>query len=128
MNTDQLVKRVFLGLTILFVVFIMYASWTPGTQSIEGVRRQFSGIDEISDVFRVHNLRDVATNVLLYIPLGVFLALSRRKPKMLSPWLALGFGVSLAMEFGQTFIGRHPEYRQQVFGVDKHIDDSAGNA
>lgn len=109
MNTDLLVKRVFLGLTLLFVVFIMYASWTPGTQSIEGVRRQFSGIDKISDVFEVHDLRDVATNVLLYIPLGVFLALSRRKPKILSPWLALGFGVSLAMEFGQTFIGRHPD-------------------
>ncbi len=26
-----------------------------------------------------------------------------------------------------AFIGRHPEYRQQVFGVDKHIDDAAGN-
>ena len=26
-----------------------------------------------------------------------------------------------------AFIGRHPEYRSQVFGVEKHIDDSAGN-
>jgi glycopeptide antibiotics resistance protein len=121
MNTDQLVKRVFLGLTFLFVVFIMYASWTPGTQSIEGVRRQFSGIDEISDVFRVHDLRDVATNVLLYIPLGVFLALSRRKPKILSPWLALGFGVSLAMEFGQTFIGRHPDVVDLVTNTAGYI-------
>lgn len=69
-----------------------------------------SGIDSVSDAFRVHDLRDVTTNVLLYIPLGVFLALSRRRLRFLSPWLALGFGVSLAMEFGQTFIGRHPDF------------------
>jgi len=111
MNPDRLVHRVFLGLTFLFVLFIIYASWTPGSQSLEGVRQKFSGIDELSDVFRVHDLRDITTNVLLYIPLGVFLALAlpRRKLRLVSPWLAIGFGVSFAMEFGQTFIGRHPD-------------------
>ncbi len=111
MNPDRLVHRVFLGLTFLFVLFIIYASWTPGPESFEGVRQKFSGIDELSDVFRVHDLRDITTNVLLYIPLGVFLALAlpRRKLRLISPWLAIGFGVSFAMEFGQTFIGRHPD-------------------
>ncbi len=111
MNPDRLVQRVFLGLTVLFVLFIMYASWTPGTQSIEGIRQKFAGIDELSDVFRIHDLRDITTNVLLYIPLGVFvaLALARRRLRFLSPWLMVGMAVSLAMEFGQTFIGRYPD-------------------
>jgi glycopeptide antibiotics resistance protein len=111
MKSDRLVQRVFFGLTVLFIVFIIYASWTPGSQPVEGERKQFAGIEDLSDVFRIHDLRDIATNVLLYMPLGAFLALAlaRRKIKFVSPWLFAGLAVSLTMEVGQMFIGRHPD-------------------
>lgn len=110
-KADIIVRRVFLVLTILFIVFIMVASWTPGTINLGGERKPFAGIHSASEVFRPHNVRDVATNVLLYIPLGVFVALAfaGSRPRFLSPWLVAGFGVSLLMESVQMFVGRHPD-------------------
>jgi len=89
----------------------MYASWIPGSDSAEGLRAQLKGINAPSDVFRAHDLRDIATNVLLYIPLGLFLCLAvvQRKSRFISPWLLVGPLVSLTMEIGQTFIGRFPD-------------------
>jgi glycopeptide antibiotics resistance protein len=123
MKSDRLVQRVFLGLTVLFIVFIIYASWTPGSQRFNGERKQFAGIEELSEIFRIHDLRDIATNVLLYMPLGAFLALAlaRRKLRFVSPWLFAGLAVSLTMEVGQMFIGRHPD-------VVDLITNSAGYA
>lgn len=108
MDSDAIVRRVFLALTILFIAFIVVASWTPGSG---GGRRSFAGIGDLSGITRPHDLRDITTNVLLYIPLGVFVALAfaGRGPRYLSPWLAAGLGVSLLMETGQIFIGRHPD-------------------
>ena len=107
MTSDQLVRRVFLGLTAAFIVFIVAASWTPGSDMNDG-RRNFRGITEPSEFFRAHNVRDIATNVLLYIPLGVFLALALRRPRIISAWLLAGFAVSVTMEAGQMFVGRYP--------------------
>lgn len=59
--------------------------------------------------FSFHNLRDVATNVLLYIPLGfvfVFYRASHTSIKILSPYLLFGFVVSLFVEVLQSFVGR----------------------
>jgi glycopeptide antibiotics resistance protein len=111
MNSDRLVKWVFVGLTILFVAFIMYASWTPSARGYDLHRRYFKGFEHPEDLFRIHNLRDVTTNVLLYIPLGVFLALSIAggKPRFLGRWILVGTAVSVTMEVGQSFIGRTPD-------------------
>ena len=111
MNSDRLVKWVFVGLTALFIVFIIYASWTPGGEGYGAERKHFKGIERPGDIFRVHNLRDITTNVLLYIPLGVLLSLAvyRRKARFLSPWIIAGTLVSLTMEVGQSFIGRTPD-------------------
>ena len=111
MESDRLVKLVFVGLTALFIVFIIYASWTPSEEGYGAPRKHFRPIDRPGDVFRAHNLRDITTNVLLYIPLGVFLALAvcRRKARFLSPWIIAGTLVSLTMEVGQSFIGRTPD-------------------
>jgi glycopeptide antibiotics resistance protein len=110
MKSERFVQRVFFGLTALFVFFIIYASWTPGAPIPGGGRRHFIGL-RLSDFSLVHDLRDITTNVLLYIPLGLFLALavSRRRPKFVSPWLIIGPLVSSIMETGQSFIGRSPD-------------------
>ena len=111
MNSDRLVKLVFLGLTALFILFIIYASWTPGEGGYGAPRKHLRLTEPSGYFFRVHNLRDITTNVLLYIPLGVFLSLAvnRRKARFLSPWIIAGTLVSVTMEFGQSFIGRTPD-------------------
>jgi VanZ family protein len=111
MKSERLVKWVFVGLTVLFVLFIIYASWTPSESGYVAQRKHFRGLENPKDVFRVHDLRDITTNVLLYIPLGLFLSLAayRRRPHFLSPWIIAGTLVSLTMEVGQSFIGRTPD-------------------
>jgi VanZ family protein len=57
----------------------------------------------------LHNLRDVATNILLYMPLGAAFAawVACRKPiRYLTPALLIGFVVSVTVEVIQAFIGR----------------------
>jgi glycopeptide antibiotics resistance protein len=123
MNSDRLVKWVFFGLTALFVLFIVYASWTPSESGYELQRKQFGGIDSPRDIFRAHNLRDITTNVLLYLPLGVFLGLAvcRRRARFLSPWILAGTLVSLTMEIGQSFIGRTPDLVDIVTNTTGYI-------
>lgn len=121
LRSERLVRWVFGVLTLLFVLFIVYASWTPADaeQSQGGLFGNFHGI---RDLFRGHNLRDIATNVLLYMPLGVFLALalSTGRSKFLSPALLLGTAVSLTMEVGQSFIGRTPDLVDIVTNTTGH--------
>jgi glycopeptide antibiotics resistance protein len=111
MKSERLVRRVFFGLAVLFVFFIMYASWTPGTNGLTGAPRKTFEIKPLAELFEAHDLRDITTNVLLYLPLGVFLALAvcYRRPRFVTPWLVIGPLVSLVMESGQTFIGRYPD-------------------
>ncbi|MGD8415348.1 MAG: VanZ family protein [Candidatus Latescibacterota bacterium] len=111
MNSDRLVKWVFFGLTALFILFIVYASWTPSDSVFDAGQKLRRGIEHPRDLFRAHNLRDIATNVLLYLPLGVFLSLAvcRPKARFVSPWIIVGTAVSLTMEVGQSFIGRTPD-------------------
>jgi len=111
MKSEKLVRVVFFGLAILFVFFIMYASWTPGTNGAGAAPRKIFEIKPISEFFEAHDLRDITTNVLLYLPLGVFLALAvcYRRPRFITPWLVVGLLVSVVMETGQKFIGRYPD-------------------
>ncbi len=111
MKPDRLVRRVFFALFVLFILFIVYASWTPGSHNIGGWWRQISSFEQLSDIYQAHDFRDITTNVLLYIPLGIFLslALSYRKLRFISPWLFIGPLVSITMETGQAFIGRSPD-------------------
>jgi len=114
---EALACWVFIALTALFVGFVLYASWTPadGKGTIGDL---FTGLSNPGQIFAGHNLRDIATNVLLYMPLGVFLALAvaskstmanSESPHYLSIWLFFGFAVSLTMEIGQAYIGRTPD-------------------
>lgn len=111
-NTEHLASRLFFIITILFVIFIMYASLAPPSGGIEALRRPdtlvFFRIPPIQETLTAQGLRDITVNVLLYLPLGIFLSLavSSARPRILTPWLALGTGVSLSMEFIQAFIDR----------------------
>lgn len=121
LNPERLVAWVFGGLTFLFILFIVYASWTPADGTAEG--GLFDKLSNPREMFRGHNLRDIATNVLLYMPLGVFLALARsaRGGRFVSPWLLGGFLVSLTMELGQTFIGRTPDMVDLITNTSGYV-------
>ncbi|MCP4448866.1 MAG: VanZ family protein, partial [Myxococcales bacterium] len=110
------------GLTFLFILLIVYASWTPSDAGpVEG--GLFSKLSDPREMSRGHNLRDIATNVLLYMPLGVFLALSRsaKGGSFVSLWLFGGLAVSLTMEVGQSFIGRTPDVADLVTNTSGYV-------
>jgi glycopeptide antibiotics resistance protein len=112
MRSDRLGQRVFLGLAFLFVLFIAYVSWRPVPDEAYLPHRSFfRGIERLPYLFFPHYFRDFATNILLYIPLGVLVAsaFARKKPGFAGRWLFLGFAVSVTMEMGQSFFGRYPD-------------------
>jgi len=112
-KTDRLAAQIFIALTILFIVFIMIASWTPGYTPMfkQNLALRLKDMLSFKNIHGFHDVRDITTNVLLYIPLGIFLSLavSWAKPRFLTPWLCLGFAVSLLMETLQTSVGRYPD-------------------
>jgi VanZ family protein len=111
-KADQLASRLFFSLTILFVAFIAAASLTPGSFRAsflkDGVGGWFNQFPPLGEIFSYHDIRDIATNVMLYMPLGVFLslALSWKRPRFITLWLLVGPAVSFAMEMIQAYIGR----------------------
>jgi glycopeptide antibiotics resistance protein len=122
-STDRLASRLFFILTALFILFIMLASLTPGSGLVplpeQSTILRFKSLLSLKDIYASHDLRDIdtfllrdlAANVLLYIPLGIFLSLavSWGKPRFLTLWLPFGFLVSLLMEVIQQFIYRNPD-------------------
>jgi glycopeptide antibiotics resistance protein len=114
-RADQLAARLFFVLAVLFVGFIAVASLTPVKDANLSLREigdgWFGGWPSVSDIFSYHDLRDISTNILLYLPLGVFLSLavSRQRRRFLPMWLIVGTAVSLFMEFIQAYVGRHPD-------------------
>lgn len=110
---DALASRLFTLVTFLYIGFITLASLTPGHFKIASLDQFFElffkHLPSLEEVYSHHDLRDLATNVLLYIPLGIFLSLSvpSHKPRFITPWIVVGFAVSVLMETAQLFIGRY---------------------
>ena len=101
-------------LLVLYVGFIGAASLILGTGELSWDK----GITKLTDLRaafsqgqRFHDLRDIATNILLYLPLGAIAAtrLDPARIRLLSPWLACGTAVSVVMEFTQAFTDRTPD-------------------
>lgn len=114
-NADKIAKRIFLGLSVLFAGFIIFTSCFLVSSPKYNVKpnvfvQLFSG-PSLESALAYKDLEDMATNVLFYIPLGLFLALcvSFRKPLYLTPWLLIGFVLSAVMEIAQYFIGRYAD-------------------
>ncbi len=114
-NADRLAERIFLSLTLFFIAFIIFASCfltnSPKYKFKSNVFLQIISMPSLDYALAYHNLGDIATNVLFYIPLGLFLSLtvSFRKPRFFTPWLLLGFFLSAFMEISQYFIGRYAD-------------------
>jgi glycopeptide antibiotics resistance protein len=102
-------------LVVVYVGFIAAAtlsvdvgtpSWDRGLDKLAGFARASAVQFET-----VHDLRDIATNVLLFLPLGALVALRRgalqRGPW--SAWLVLGSAVSVTLEIAQAFTDRSPD-------------------
>jgi len=112
MKSDRLGQRVYFGLAGLFLLFIAYVSWSPVPEDAYLPNRGFfRGIERLTSLFLPHHFRDFASNILLYIPLGVFVAsaVSHGRPRFFGLWTLVGFAVSVIMETGQSFFGRYPD-------------------
>ncbi|WP_428261883.1 VanZ family protein [Haliangium sp.] len=102
-------------LAMLYVGFIAAATLSVGTGEVslsKGLRKlaQFH-LALTSQVETMHDLRDIATNILLFMPLGALMAarLGRTRLRWKSWWLTLGVFVSLAVEIAQAFTDRSPD-------------------
>jgi glycopeptide antibiotics resistance protein len=112
MKSERLGQRVYLALAALFLLFIAYVSWAPVPEDAYLPDRGFfRGIERLPSLFFPHHFRDFATNILLYIPLGVFVASAvvPAKPRFFSRWTVVGFLASAVMEAGQSVFGRYPD-------------------
>ncbi len=103
-SPNNFARSFFSFLAFAFIFFIAFASLaygnSPGGNTVVSWRLSF------------HNIRDITTNIILYIPLGVFVSFaleSKTKRKKSFLWLLLGSIVSLVMEGVQFFIGRFPD-------------------
>jgi glycopeptide antibiotics resistance protein len=110
---SKLPKLCFATLTAAYLLFIATASFYL-TSAIPSAESALTHIFQIgkSFSFNFHNLRDIATNILLYLPLGVFVCLyqaSFKKIKLISLSLIFGFLISLIVETIQAFVGRYSD-------------------
>lgn len=112
---ERTAARWFFLLVLVYIAFIAAATLSVGMGSMSWVK----GMDKLGGFARasavqletVHDLRDIATNVLLFLPLGglVALRLGTLRKRPWSPWLVLGSAVSLALEVTQAFTDRYPD-------------------
>lgn len=109
-------------LALLFIAFAAYGSFVPlrfrALDLAEAVRRFAEA--PLAPPWRASR-SDFLTNVLLFVPIGFFLLggladRSRRAAAALAlPVVALGVGLSVAIEFGQIFVhGRTPSWNDVV--------------
>ncbi len=113
-NPDRLAERIFLVITLAFVGFIIFASLTgaePQYKLSSSALLRLITLPALDSSYSPHDLGDIASNVLFYIPLGLFLSfvVSFRKPRFMTPWLGIGFLLSIGMEVSQYFVGRYPD-------------------
>lgn len=104
----------YLGILLtLYLVFIAYASFylTSWVSFSHAFRSGGDNLFFLSGRFRLHfwNLRDISTNILLYMPLGFLMAMylaSKGKLTVLGFSLFWGVVVSMIVETIQSFVGR----------------------
>lgn len=106
------VESLFWLMTAAYVLFILSASFYSAsweglvsTGNLEPSRLSLW----LSGDLTFKHLRDIATNVLLYMPFGLLVvcALSfRSRPLYLHPAIAVGFAFSMIIETIQAFVGR----------------------
>jgi glycopeptide antibiotics resistance protein len=114
-STERTAARWYSLLVVVYIGLIAAAtlsvdtgafSWAKGMDKLAGFARASA-----VQLETVHDLRDIATNVLLFLPLGALVALRRgtlrRGPW--SAWLMLGTAVSVSLEVAQAFTDRWPD-------------------
>ena len=115
LHSQKLASIFFSIVTVLFIGFIFSASLTHGDKihNFFPLEPSFTWMfnQSIREASTAHDLRDISTNILLYIPLGVFLSLtlSCYRVRYFTLWLLFGTLVSYGVETAQQYIERYPD-------------------
>ena len=117
-SAKNLPSLYFFLLIVCYLLFIAAASFyltgnIPSTQS--AINRLLFRLGD----FRVslHNLRDISTNILLYMPLGFLVAMfiaCTKRITLINIHLCWGVLISLCVEITQAFIGRFSDFTDIV--------------
>lgn len=118
-------RYTFLLLVIGYFIFIGLASFyltntIPSSDSAVKTLLQTASIGRLN----FHNLRDISTNILLYMPLGFLIAMYRaslNRLELISPLIVVGFLVSIFVEVTQAFIGRTSDLMDIISNGSGHI-------
>jgi glycopeptide antibiotics resistance protein len=128
-DVDRLGRRLALGWTLAYVALIVVVSLWPSSYrpEPEHLARQWAlfGRTVTIDphvVRHMHSLRDLATNFLLYVPLGVLLpwAIGPR-PLLLVLGGLVGPALSTAMETAQVWTSRGPSFWDIMMNAGGHL-------
>lgn len=122
----RLASRVFAVLSLLAVLFILGVSFIPDSGRLEVLapeQRTFFRVPNFSRLFVEHDLRDITTNVLLYVPLGVFVALSAsgRRVRWVSFGLLAGPVLSVLVEATQGLTNRISDVVDVITNSTGHV-------
>ncbi len=113
-ETHRWAQPAWVVLAALYLAFIGVASFyltAPLPDPQQALERLFS-VTLRSARLNLHNAGDIATNIVLYLPLGILVCFARsvrRRPPMWSVFVLLGFGISLIVEVAQAFVGRYSD-------------------
>jgi glycopeptide antibiotics resistance protein len=99
----------------LYLAFTAYASLVYGDAGASGrgdghLLFNIFPIPSLQHLGTPDTVKDMALNLLFYLPLGILTAgaFTKERPRYLRPWCCFGFVLSLALEFTQSFTGRYP--------------------
>ncbi len=111
----------------LCLAFIIYASLTYAEPEGEVmIYAKWFGMfwAPFARNFRSLNiLKDMAVNIVFYLPLGMLIpfAFGGLKSRYISPWIVLGLGLSVCMEFLQIFFGRQADILDIILNTSGYL-------
>jgi len=118
LNKKKLVlSLIFLGYLFIIAVAVFFNRYS-GFKSMN--LHLFASYRTAWNTFSTYEWRNIILNILLFVPMGVFLPLWSDKLKKLWKTVFIGFGMTLLIEFTQYFTGRG------IFDVDDIFNNTLG--
>jgi glycopeptide antibiotics resistance protein len=129
-DVERLGRRLALGWTLAYAVVIVAVSLWPASLHTDSAHLSAQWASAKASVTfdprvirRIHSLRDLATNFLLYVPLGVLVPWSFSRARRSWLWLGalVGLLLSTSLEGAQVLTSRSPSFWDVVMNATGHL-------